>query len=170
MNVCRCECTYLTSVRWWPQSGQCRCYWQAGRQFPSRRGHSASCEILGWACAGCHKRSWSSRQHGGAGSHNHSPYWCYTPVFSPYCSLGGSRGEDKKVCFNIFYCLTFILYHSKPGSQTCNNTWLILFSLFPLPVGLIFHFALILHLFTLFLCLPFSLYLPVSVFLLLSPW
>lgn len=68
------------------------------------------------------------------------------------------------MCFNIFYCLTFILYHSKPSSQTCNNTWLILFSLFPLPVGLMLHFALILHLFTLFLGLPFSLYLTVSFF------
>lgn len=102
MNVCRCECTYLTSVQWWPQSGQCRCYWQAGRQFPSRQGHSASCEILGWACAGCHKRSWSSRRHGGAGSHNHSPYWCYTPVFSPYCSLGGSRGRTGR-CVSTFF-------------------------------------------------------------------
>ena len=93
---------YLTSVQCWPQSGPCRCYWQAGRRSPSRRGRSASYEILGWAYAGCHKQSWNSRRHGGAGSHNRSPYWCCTPVSLPYCSLEDSR-KGKKACFNLVF-------------------------------------------------------------------
>lgn len=65
---------------------------------------------------------------------------------------GGEQGTFQR----FFYCLTFVLDLSKPYSLTCNNTWLILFSLFPLSVCLILHFTPILHLFTLFLGLPVS--------------
>lgn len=126
--------THPTSGRWWRPIDRCRCCWRAGRRSPSRRGRSASCETPGWGCAACRKRSWSSRPRDGAGSQNHSPYWCCTPASSPCCSPEGSRRRKKrrrtKRMVSTFFSAwpSRILNHSTPLRQSLHNTWFILLS------------------------------------------
>lgn len=55
-----------------------------------------------------------------------------TYQLSRLTAVWGILGGEHRT-FQHFYCLTFISHLSKPYTLTCNNTWLILFSLFPSP-------------------------------------
>lgn len=101
--------TYLTSGRSSPLNGPCRWCWWAERPSPTRLERIASCATPGWVFAECRRRSWSSRQHDGAGSRSRSPCWCCTLVFSPYCSPEDSGGGGEQMESREKYVSTILL-------------------------------------------------------------